>query len=290
MSINRRVSTGWLWISLLVISAAQGVLAQDMPRPNWVAGPKTVDLGSDVAQVQLEEGYLFAGPADTRRVLEAMGNRTDGSEVGMIMPRIEGQEWFMIFEWSAEGYVKDDDKDQIDKDAILKSYQEGTEAANEERRKRGIPGLHVVGWYEEPHYDTRTHNLVWAMLAKDDKGEQSVNYNVRLLGREGYMSLTLVDEPAKLTQSKPYVEKMIGNFSYKSGKTYAEFKPGDKIAKYGLAALVAGGGAAAAAKLGLFGVLFKFLGKAWKLVVVGFLVVVAFIKRIFNAIRGKSDE
>jgi hypothetical protein len=189
-----------------------------------------------------------------------MGNNVDNTEVGMISPA--GEDWFLLFEYKPEGYVKDDEKDQIDKEAILESYRRGTEEGNKRRKEIGLVGLHVTGWFEEPHYSVSTHNLVWALRAKGDDGSEVVNYNVRLLGREGYMSITLVDEPSKMDATKPRAESVLGTFAYQKGKTYAEFRPGDKIVKYGLVALVAGGAGATAAKLGLFAALGKVFAKA----------------------------
>ena len=156
---------------------------------------------------------------DTRKMLQAMGNTVDNTEVGMVTPTAEDQNWMLIFEYDDAGYIKDDDKDKIDKDAILESYRKGTEEANKRRKESGIPGLHIIGWFEEPHYDARTHNLVWALRAKDDGGDEVVNYNVRLLGRKGYMSVTLVDDPARLAESKPHVDALLSTFEYKKGRT-----------------------------------------------------------------------
>jgi uncharacterized membrane-anchored protein len=249
-----------------------------------------VDLGRDVARVALPEGYRFADAADTRLMLEAMGNSVDQSEVGMIVPSAEDQDWFMVFEYRREGFVKDDDKDKIDKNAILESYKQGTEEANKRRKQQGIPGLHIVGWFEEPYYDQASHNLVWALRAKSDDGSEVVNYNVRLLGREGFMSVTLVDEPAKLARSKPEVDKLLAGFEYKKGKSYAEWVPGDKVAEYGLTALVAGGAAAAAAKLGLFAVLAKLFAKAGKAIVALLAVLALGAKQIFARLSGRSQR
>src|SRR4029453_6506299 len=139
----------------------------DAPAVNWVSGPKTVDLGSE-ASLRLTERYVFAGANDARKLLESMGNTTSDTEVGLVAPRAQGEDWIVVFEYHPVGYVKDDDKDKIDKKAILDGIREGTEEANKVRKERGIPGLHVTGWYEEPHYDAASHNLVWALLAKDD--------------------------------------------------------------------------------------------------------------------------
>lgn len=272
---------------LLAVSIPAAVLAAslataDQDSTAWMQGPAKVDLGADVARMDLESGFAFAGPEDTRRLLQEMGNTVDNSEVGMVAPTAEGEDWLLIFEYQKSGYVKDDDKDDIDKDAILESYQKGTEEANKNRKARGIPALHVTGWFEEPHYDERTHNLVWALRAKEDGGAEVVNYNVRLLGREGFMSVTLVDDPAKLAASKPRVDRLLSTFEYKTGKSYAEWVAGDKVAEYGLVALVAGGAGAAAAKAGLFASLAKVIAKGGKAIVLALVGLGVGIKKLFT--------
>ena len=254
----------------------------------WTPGPATVTLGDALAEVRLPEGLAFAGAEDTRRLLEEMGNSTDGSEMGLIVPKAEDQSWFIVFEWSDVGYVKDDEKDAIDADALLASMKEGTEAANAWRKERGLPALHVVGWSEPPRYDERTHNLTWATLGRNDEGHESVNYNVRVLGREGVMSVTFVDDPKNLAAARPAVDGVIAAFGYKQGKTYAEWVPGDKVAEYGLTALVAAGAGAAAAKLGFFGFLAKIFAKAGKLIVLGLAALGAAAAKFWSALRGKA--
>lgn len=277
----------------LLLAGAFPGLAADAPEPaekvKWVPGPATVDVGEKIAQVELPEELAFANAEDTRRILERMGNPTDGSEMGIIIPKAEDQGWFIVFEWNDIGYVKDDEKDEIDADGLLASIREGTERANEERKKRGVPAVHVTGWAEAPRYDPRTNHLTWAILGRGEDGSESVNYNVRILGREGVMSVTLVDDPANLAAAKPAVDGVIGAFSYKPGKTYAEWLPGDKVAQYGLTALVAAGAGAAAAKAGLFAFLGKFLAKAWKLVLVAVAGLGTALVKFWNALRGKAS-
>ncbi len=282
--------------TVAALLAAAATLAADAPPAEappadvqWVPGPAKVDLGESLAEVKLPEGFAFAGAADTRKLLEAMGNLTDGSEQGLIVPKAEDQDWFIVFEWNPIGFVKDEDKDKIDADALLKSISEATEASNEERTKRGRPALHVVGWAEAPRYDAATHNLTWALLGKNESGHESINYNVRVLGRSGVMSVTLVDEPRNLAKAKPAVDSVIAAFAYKEGKRYAEWVPGDKVAEYGLTALVAAGAGAAAVKLGFFAMLAKLFAKAGKLVVVGLAGVGALGVKFWNALRGKAS-
>jgi uncharacterized membrane-anchored protein len=288
---NRPVARAAALALLCVLARAaraEDAAPADAPKVKWTPGPAQVQVG-ELAQVELPDALAFAGAEDTRALLERMGNPTDGSELGLVVPKAQDQDWFIVFEWAGIGYVKDDEKDKIDADALLKSIREGTEESNAERKKRGRSPLHVVGWAEPPRYDARTHNLTWAVLARNEEGHESVNYNVRVLGREGVMSITLVEEPKLLAQAKPAVEQVIAAFTYHDGKRYAQWVPGDKVAKYGLTALVAAGAGAAAAKLGLFAVLAKIFAKAGKAIAVGIAALGAVGVKFWNALRGKAS-
>ncbi len=235
-----------------------------------------------MAEVELGENDLFADPETTRQLMEAMGNVVNGREIGLIAPGGEDKHWFVLFEFDPVGYVPDDEKDSIDKGALLKSISEGTERANRVRARRGFAGLHVIGWYEEPYYDEQTNNLTWALEAESDDGSRVINYNVRLLGREGYTSVTLVTDPATLATDKVEIQRIVSGFTYKPGKRYAEFVAGDKVAAYGLTALIAGGAGAAAVKLGLLAKLGKILAKSWKLVLLALAGLGVGLKRLFG--------
>jgi len=287
----------WGPIVIVVAAAASAAAQQEQAQPAgpppvevaWVPGPATVDLGKE-AEMKLGESYRFANGNDTRRLMQSWGNTVDNTEVGMVIPTAQGEDWMVVFEYHDEGYVKDDDKDEIDADGILQGMKEGTEEANKRRKEMGVPGLHVVGWDEKPNYDPVTHNLVWAVRGRSDDGSEVVNYNMRLLGRGGYMSVTLIEDAAKFAAAKPKMKAVLDGFNYKPGRTYAEFRQGDKVAKYGLTALVAAGGGAVAAKLGLFGVLAKFFGKLGKAAVLLVLAAGAALKRLWSAITGRSKE
>lgn len=272
-----------------VLALAVSASAQEEPDIKWTPGPTAAELGDNLARIDVPEGYVFAGGDETRKFMEMTGNPPSGREVGVIMPAAEGKSWFLLFEYDEVGYVKDDEKDKIDADAILESVREGTEASNEERKKLGGGEIHVTGWFETPHYDSKSHNLVWAIEAKGAVDtDRSVNYDVRLLGRKGYVSATLVTDPASLHADLPHVQTLLSGFSFQEGKRYADWVSGDKVAEYGLTALIAGGAGAAAVKLGLFAYLGKLLAKGGKLIVVGLAGLGAGIKKMFGG--RKKDE
>jgi uncharacterized membrane-anchored protein len=281
-----RMNVVALLLAAVVTAHAEGTDVQ------WTRGPATVSLGSHVAQLPLTEGYAFTDGAGTRKIMEAMGNPASDREVGLLYAQAEGKDWFLVFEYHPVGYVPDDEKDRIDADAdvILASIREGTEEANQTRKKLGIPGLQVVGWSEKPHYDPETHNLEWAILAKSDDGGEVVNHNIRLLGRQGYMSITLVDDAEDLAASRTEARAVLAGFAYTPGKRYAEYVSGDRLAEFGLSALVVGGAGAAAVKLGFFASLWKLLAKGYKLVVVAVIAFVALLRRILGALFRREER
>ena len=155
---------------------------------NWTKGPAKAELKS-LAEVQVPEGFMFTSAKGTQNLLEAMGNPTSGSELGFLAPT--SLVWFVVFEFADVGYVKDDDKDKLDADKLLKSIKEGTEAANKYREKMGAAPLHITGWEIPPRYNEQTHNLEWAIRGESE-GSPVINYNTRLLGRKGVMEVNLV--------------------------------------------------------------------------------------------------
>ncbi|HEX3127320.1 MAG TPA: DUF2167 domain-containing protein [Thermoanaerobaculia bacterium] len=280
----------FLFAAVAALALAVSASAQESPEQkiNWVPGPTTAQLGDGLASIQVPEGYLFADKAETQKFMKMIGNPPSDQEIGLLTPADDAKTWFVVFKYNEVGYVKDDDKDDIDADAILDSIREGTEAANEERKEMGSDPIEIVGWFEKPHYDANSHNLVWAIEGKS-KEDHVINYDVRLLGRRGYVSATLVTDPKLLSADLPHVQSLLGSFSFNDGNRYAEWKAGDKVAEYGLAALVAGGAGAAAMKLGLFAQLGKLLAKGGKLIVVGFAAVAAWVKRLFGRKQQDSE-
>jgi uncharacterized membrane-anchored protein len=192
-----------------------------------------------------------------------------------------------VFEFSATGYIKDDDKDKLDPDAMLKSIKAGNERANKRRAQMNVPPLTVIGWEQPPKYNPETHNLEWAVRGESE-GTAVLNYNTRLLGRKGVMEANLVVEPDKFAATLPAYESILNHYDYKQGERYAEFHNGDKIAEYGLAALVTGGAAVVAVKSGLLGTLLLLGKKLWVLIAAGVAAVVRWFKRLVTGDKEKT--
>jgi len=298
MKIGRTAFRFFLALVCLSLSA-NGSCADDTkkeperPKIDWIDGPVPARLG-DLAEIKVPAGYRFTGKEGTKKFLELTGNPPSGDELGTIIPAAKSDDdkefWFVIFEFHETGYVKDDDRDKLDANGLLKSIQESTEESNKERLRRGWLEYHVRSWYKPPFYDTQTRNLTWAMQGySTDQGkeETSVNYSVRILGRRGTMSADLVLDPNLVGTVVPKFDKLLTGFSYLHGSSYADFRAGDKVAEYGLATLVAGGATAIAAKTGL-------LAKLWKVIVAAIVALMGVLKRGWNSLKrilsGKAAE
>ncbi len=246
---------------------------------NWVVGPKSVTVAGN-STLEIPDGYVFLDPPNTSKFEELNENIPSGKEV-MIAPKNLSWSAYLLFE--DEGYVKDDEK--IDAPAILKSLKESTEDSNEERRKRGYREIHVAGWAIAPAYNTTTKRLEWATQLHSDDGD-GVNFFTKILGRKGYTSVVLATAPERIGPAVEDLNRIVGGYKFNPGNTYAEWRPGEKVAEYGLAGLIVGGAAAAAVKTGLFKGLFKFLAAGiaagWKFIVVIFAALGGALKKFFK--------
>lgn len=251
---------------------------------DWQKGPVEANVG-EYAKLKVPEGYMFTGGEGTRKLLEAGGNPTDGDELGFLAPT--NMAWFVVFEFSDVGYVKDDDKDKLDPQKLLGVIKKGNEEGNKIRKKMGSTPLKIVGWEVPPKYNDQTKNLEWAIRAESE-GRPIINYNTRLLGRDGVMEAALVIKPDKLQEVLPTFQSLLAGYQYTSGHTYAEYKQGDKLAKYGLAALITGGAAAVAVKTGLMASIILFFKKGAKLIIVAVAAIGALFKKLIFG-RGRNE-
>jgi len=251
----------------------------------------TVELGSGMAAINVPESMRFIGPEGSRRLLtEAWGNPPELAVgvLGMLIPAevspLAPEGWGVIITYDEDGYVKDDDAASIDYGKMLKELQEATLAANPEREKAGYPPMTLVGWAEPPSYDAAAHKLYWAKeLASGDEPEHTLNYNIRILGRRGVLVLNAVARMEELGVIRDRSQEMLAAVEFKEGHRYAEYLPGtDKAATYGITGLIAG---AAAAKAGLFKLLWVGILAFKKLIIVGVVALGSMLKPLFSRWR-----
>jgi uncharacterized membrane-anchored protein len=246
----------------------------------------TVPVPNAHATLKLTPEFRYLGPGDAQRVLsEYWGNPPDSDVLGMLVPTsaslADKESWAVVITYSSDGYVSDTEAAKIDYDQMLKDMQERTRDSNEERQKAGYPSIQLVGWAERPHYDSASNKLYWAKeLSFGNDGEHTLNYDIRVLGRGGYLSLNAVAGMDQLPKIEKQMQNVLAMTDFDSGQRYSDFNSStDKIAAYGIGALVAG---AIAAKAGLFAKLLVMLLAFKKAAIAAFIAIAAAVKKFFG--------
>ncbi|MGZ0050876.1 DUF2167 domain-containing protein [Brevibacillus gelatini] len=234
------------------------------------------------------ENMVFLNKDDTIKMEKEYGDIPSMYEIGSVHPTEDGQNWTLFIEYEDTGHISDDEQNEIDADALLQSYKDGTEEANKQRKPE--EQIHVIGWNVKPSYNAATHELEYAMLVENSKKEQFLNYKLQVLTRTGHVSFILVtDVPSLMKDKQTLREKIMKNFVVKEGHRYTDFNAEtDKVAEYGLTGLILGGlGLAAAKKLGLLAMILAFAKKGWILIVVALGALGGLMKKLFGK---KKDE
>jgi len=229
-----------------------------------VSGDVAIPEASAVLHLGKDYYYLPAGEAK-RVLVEGWGNPPQTAEgvLGLVFPAGKtflDDVWGAVISYESTGYVTDKDAASTDYDSLIKEMKEGTEAVNEERTRQGYPAQHLIGWAQAPTYDPRSHSLVWAKNVQfEGQTDNTLSYDVRMLGRNGVLSLNMITGMSKLAETREAAAKFAGAAEFQPGSRYADFREGDKTADYGLAGLVAAGaGVAVAKKVGLIGIILAF--------------------------------
>jgi uncharacterized membrane-anchored protein len=265
-----------------VVFAQTQVEQEDLSRQlaalKWYESGRSGSIAG-VATFQATDRYTFLSSSDTDKFLVINGNPST-SETKYTVAPVQG-DWFAILNFEPEGLIKDDEK--IDADLLLKSLKEANVAGSEKRRELGLSPLTLLGWAIPPRYDNLNKRLEWATLIRDEQSQLIFsNVSTKILGRSGYTNVTLVTDSAdSVERDLAEFKASMVNFKYVDGEKYSDWKEGDKVAAYGLGALVLGGAAAVATSKGGF----KLVGLA---IFAALAAMWAAIKRFFG--NKKTDQ
>ena len=240
------------------------------------------------AVITVPDGYYFLDRADASAVLEeAWGNPPDPTVLGMLFPRsstpIDREiPWGIAISFEDIGYVSDDDADSTDYDALIRQIEADALATNELRKQGGYDPVAKVQWAERPHYERQPHIVHWAKRITWGNGGETLNYDVRMLGRHGVLSMSFIADVEALPVVKTSIPDVLGFASFTPSNTYEDYNSWwDKAAGVGIAGLVAG---KVASKAGFFALAAIFLKKFWFLLLVPF----AYVGKLFR--RSKAEN
>ncbi len=249
-----------------------------------------IKLKNGLATLKVPEGFYYLNPADAQKILvEVWGNPPEmgGNTLGMLFPAdstpFEPTSWGVTIEYEEDGYVSDEDADKIDYQELLQQMKESTVESSKHRVQQGYEPIELVGWASEPFYDKESHKLHWAKEVRfGDQQENTLNYNIRVLGRKGVLVLNFIAGMSQKSVIDNEINKVLAMADFDQGSRYEDFNPDlDTVAAYGIGALVAG---KVAAKAGLLAGALILLKKFGVLIVIAFGAIVG---KVFK--RKKPD-
>jgi uncharacterized membrane-anchored protein len=158
---------------------------------------------------------------------------------------------------------------------------------NKTRIAQGYQPIHMVGWATRPFYDKSNKVLHWAKNLKfGDQETNTLNYEVRILGRKGVLSMNAVATMDELAMVKADIDKVLKIPAFTEGNTYKEFDSKvDDVAAWTIGGLVAG---KVLLKVGFWAIIGKFLIGAWKFILIGVVGAWAAIKKFFGRKTGEE--
>ena len=250
----------------------------------------TITLGNSKTTIQVKEGFKFLESDEAEYVLtDLWGNLKGSKPLGLLFPENGGATkpdgYAYLLEYEDIGYVKDKDANKIDYDDLLKDMKSGEKKANEERKGLGLETMELVGWAAKPKYDQARKLLYWAKEFKVSNSEENtLNYDIRILGRKGVLTLSAIATMSQLDSVNKNLDTVLSMVSFDQGYTYADFdSKTDNVAAWTIGGLVAG---KLLAKAGFF----AFILKNIKLVIVGLIAFGGGIWRFITGRRKKEEE
>lgn len=248
----------------------------------------SITLNEDLATLQVPSGYKFLNAEQSKYVLEDLWGNMPEETLGLLFPEdidplSDNFTYAVEITYTEDGFIEDEDAEEIDYDELLETMQEESEAMNEERKKLGYDGIELIGWAQPPYYDNATKKLHWAKeLHFENYETNTLNYNIRVLGRKGFLTMNVIGEMNVLPMVQNDLDPILSSVEFNEGNRYADFNPDiDTVAAYGIGGLIAG---KILAKAGFFALILKF----WKVIAIGVVGAFGiFKKKIFGS---KSDS
>lgn len=246
----------------------------------------TIYLKDGIARLVVPEGYKYLNPEGSQSVLEDLWGNPPEETLGMLfpedmMPTSEVFTYAIDISFEEEGYIEDDDAEDIDYDELLESMQQDIRDANPARVEMGYEPMELVGWAAAPFYDATEKKLHWAKeITFGDAEINTLNYNIRILGRKGFLTMNVIGDIDVLPMVNQDLDQVLASVEFEDGNKYSDFDPDiDEVAAYGIGGLIAG---KVLAKAGFFAAILKF----WKVIALG---VVGGFAALKNRIFGKKE-
>lgn len=235
-----------------------------------------VPLPTAHCSLNVPEGFIFMDSYCTKHLLVDCWGNPDERLNGVLGTMVKSDagifyniETAYVVSYDNCGYVSDEDASSIDYDDLLKEMQEGLKEEN--KANPAGQKWELIGWGWQPTYDNQKKVLAWSKHYKIEGEGEVLNYDVRVLGKAGFVVITAVASPEAKAQLMADNNAIINSVNYDSGYRYSDFNPEtDHVAEWTIGGLIAG---KVLAKAGFWAVLAKF-SKLIIIAVIGFFAAI----------------
>lgn len=200
--------------------------------------------------IDLPDDYRFVDAAETTQIMTRIwGNPAthvnEQAPLGMIVAKNFSRSsvrWGIIITATHDGHVMDKDAARIDDGSLLQAIRREYFRLNKDRKAAGSAPVTSLDWAVEPHYDRSSNKVVFAKdIGFGKKGTRTLNYAVRVLGRENAIHFTAVGNMEDMPMIALALQAILVTSRFDSGFQYRDFNPRyHRVAEYGLLGLIAG--------------------------------------------------
>lgn len=211
-------------------------------------------LADGKIKMTVPDDFLFIEGEQARFILENLwGNYTDGEVCGMLVKKGFKvtrliNDFSFVISYSDFGHIQDKKDIELNHDELLATLRQNMDISNERRIANGFNTMQVEKWALVPYYDAYKKAVYWANSIKvNGTDEEILNYNLRLLGRNGVIKINAVATMDQFPAIKQILPQIISQVRFPEGQQYGDFKEGtDKLSNTTIRELIAGQPAAVA--------------------------------------------
>lgn len=190
----------------------------------------------------------------------------------------------LYLSYADDGFITTDDWKNVNADELLKNISNVTEQDNENRLKNGMSAMHVDRWIQRPTFDEERKSVRWIFGAHNASGK-IVNAVALQLGRHGYERFTLASDGSDSAGDTVLLADAVHRYIFDPGFRFSDHVQGDKLAGYGIAALVGTAAGATIAKTVGFSAILLLFKKLFVLIITGIAMLFKSVKRFFVGIK-----
>ncbi len=118
----------------------------------------TIKIEGTGAVLNVPDSFYYLNAEDSKKIIvDVWGNPPNQPILGMLFPAqmspFDSESWAVTIKYEEDGYVSDEDADEINYNDLLQQMKEDTLTSSKARVKEGYDPVELVGWASPPYYD-----------------------------------------------------------------------------------------------------------------------------------------